>query len=1004
MAKQKFTCPPQTASGQGTFSDNLVGLQLLDGGGFTQANFSFTTSISEKQNRNFDLGSFSNPMNLDSMKIENLIETQSILSNNFKVYPNYDLSQVTNFTEYGSLTKRISTSVTKIINFFPAGLEIQKISSKFLTQTTAFNCVYNGQENETTFEIYLSSIRNPFDIDFSQNATRNILLKEIEVSPLRDMTVNFQKYSLYINGGEYPLNYIYPITDSSITFTIIVEGNPFSGNNISYDYLVIRPNDSQVNKVFQDNFDPVENFLLNRNVRPIYTANFKVATINDSGNYTYTNELITFPLSGVWNLDISSQNFEVYLEKLSIYTTSLDEYKTNLLSRFLTTGALKEFDTPDQKFEKVLQIYGRSFDQTKTFITALSNMTNVNYVVKNDIPNILLKNLAETLGWKINISPISNEELLSSVFSPTTNLFPGLSKGQTPEELNYQYYRNLVMNSAYLFKSKGTRKSIECLLRLIGAPEMLVEFNEYVYVADQRINMQDFQQQYVLLTGGTLTQQIPVLQSNNVFSILGNSVTGFTTTTVTVPVTTERQDYPVDLIGCPQMPEVSQNYFFQIGGGWFESTPQHRMPEEVNITQSVFTGNNPTYQTKLLPFNYGQFYLDRYRYFPYMSLGYNLRKVADNKKSWADFQPDLRNVSDANMNAYYRTDEECLVLNVKNVDIFMNPSQGLVYDVWHMSRQYNFPIPEQGLNYVEPSPCNIPNPYPKIGGVDWTVIQPKPKQKSFFEFAQTFWHNMINVRNRQFITDGKTGGYPTLSSIYWNYLESQQLIGVQNGNFNYQTMIDYVNGLGTYWVRLIEQMIPATTIWTTGVRLENSIFHRQKFGWRRQTVCKILPPACKPCGITTQVFVHDCPGLYIQCGLYPWTSNPTIPSFGSLLSYLLNQYYIDNGINPADCLDLTIQSQWYIDIRINGVVISQDQFFSGSGPVGVPTNSDWIDALELGLGNLQSSGYSYVINENEEEFFVFNNNCVPINEEFSVNIGVDFQVKCNAIEPELPNE
>jgi hypothetical protein len=995
MATQKFTCPPTPASGQGTFSDNIVGLQLIAGGGFTQANFEFTTSISEKQNRNFDIGSFSDPINLDSLNIENLIESQAILSKNFQVYPNYDLSQITNFTEYGSLTKRISTSVTRIINFFPGALEVAQNTAKFITQTTAFNCAYDAVDNETSLEIYISSIRNPFDIDFSENAARNILLKEVEVSPLRDMTANFKKYSLYVQGNEYPVNYIYPTNDNSTTFTIIVEGNPFSGSQISYDYLVIRPNNSEVNSVFQQNLDAVENFLLNRNVVPIYTASFRTPKEMDNGNYVFTTQNVTFPLSGLWNLDIESQNFEIYLQKLSEFSTNLDEYKTNLISRFLTTGALKEFDTPDQKFEKVLQIYGRSFDQTKTFITALANMTNVNYVVKNDIPSQLLKNLAETLGWKVNISPISNEQLLQNVFSPTTNLFPGLSKGQTPEELNYQYYRNLVLNSAYLFKSKGTRKSIECLLRLIGAPDALVEFNEYVYVADQRIDMSNFQQQFLQITGGSFTQQFPVLQTNNVYSILGNPATGFTTSSITVPVTTTREDYPVDLIGCPQMPATSDDFFFQIGGGWFESTPQHRMPEQVNLTNSVFTGNNPDYQTKLLPFNYGEEYLNRYRYFPYMNLGYTLRKISDNKKSWIDSQQILRNSFDANLNAYYVANEECLVLNVKNVDIFMNPAQGLIYDVWSMSREYNFPIPEQGLNYVPPSPCDIPNPYPKRGGIDWTEIVPKPKQKTFFEFAQTFWHNMINVRNRQFITDGKTGGYPTLQSIYWKYLESQQLIGVENGNFTYQTMIDYVNGLGTYWIRLIEQMIPATTIWTTGMKLENSIFHRQKFGWRRQTVCKILPPLCKPCGITTQAFVYDCPGQYIECGLYPWNSDPTVTSFGVLLSNLLQQYYLSENINFNDCLGLTILTNWYVDIRVNGVPIAQDYFFSGSGPAGVPTTGDWVDALDTTLLSLQTLGYSYVMNTQDETVLIYNNNCVPSNDDISINVGISFQVLCN---------
>jgi len=713
MATQKFTCPPQNASGQGTFSDNLVGLQLVGGGGFTQGNFEFTTSISEKQNRTFNIGTFSDPINLQSMDIESVAEARGILTSNLSVYPNYDLSQVTNFTEYGSLSKRLSTSVTKIINYFPAALEISPVNKKMLNVETAINAVYDVIDNETSFDLRITSINNPFDIDFSVSATRNIALREIQVSPLRDMTVEYKKYSLFIGQTEYPVNFITPTNDSSILFNIVVEGNPFSGNSISYDYLVIRPNDIEVNRVFKDSLDPVENFLLNRNVNPIYTSSFRVPKETESGNYVFTSQFATFPLSGVWNLDIESKSFDNYLEKLSSYGISLDEYKTNLISRFLTTAALKEFDTPDQKFEKVLQIYGRSFDETKTFINALANMNNVNYIVTNDIPSQLLKNLAETLGWKTNISPITNEMLLGSVFSPTTNTYTGLSKGQTPEELNYQYYRNLILNSAYLFKSKGTRKSIECLLKLIGAPEALTEFNEYVYVADQRINMSDFDQQYRQITGGTFTQQFPSLQTNNIFSIQGVQYTGFTTNSLTVDVTTTRDDYPVDIFGCPQMPTASDTYFYQIGGGWFESTPQHRMPAAVNITNNVFTGNNPDYQTTLLPFNYGEEYLQRYRQFPYMNLGYRLRKIQDNKKSWYDEQGILRESFDAGFNAYYTVGEECLTINVKNVDIFMNPAQGLVYDVWSMSRQYNFPIPEQGLNYVPPSPCNIPNPYPK---------------------------------------------------------------------------------------------------------------------------------------------------------------------------------------------------------------------------------------------------------------------------------------------------
>ena len=116
MAVNTYKCPPQPASGQGTFSDNLVGFQLVDGGGFTQANFEFTTSISEKQDRTFSIGSFSEPISLDTLNISNIEESKKLIADNFRVYPNFDLSQVTNFTMFGSLTKRMSTSVTNIIN------------------------------------------------------------------------------------------------------------------------------------------------------------------------------------------------------------------------------------------------------------------------------------------------------------------------------------------------------------------------------------------------------------------------------------------------------------------------------------------------------------------------------------------------------------------------------------------------------------------------------------------------------------------------------------------------------------------------------------------------------------------------------------------------------------------------------------------------------------------------------------------------------------------------
>jgi len=630
--------------------------------------------------------------------------------------------------------------------------------------------------------------------------------------------------------------------------------------------------------------------------------------------------------------------------------------------------------------KKILDLYGRSFDETKKFIDALAHMNSVNYTIKNDIPSLLLKNLSETLGWKINVSPISSDDFLSSVFGNTNKIeYPGFSRALTPTELNYQFYRNLILNSAYLFKSKGTRKSIEFLLRLVGAPEALVEFNEYIYIAGQRINMKDFDSKYLDISDGIFVRETPnfLTGPNSTFTIYGNVYTAFTIDETYLAVSLDRDQFPVDDDGYPKAPIDTEDFYFQKGAGWFELTKEHQSSQQVNATASTFTGQNTDVQTSFEPFSYGQKYLDRFRSFPFISEGFKLIKTQDNKKSWPSSDTDLRvGNSSVKFDAYYYVENEKYILNVKNVDIFMNPGQGLVYDVWAMSNKYDYPIPSTGLT----------SPYPKPDGVDWTVINPQPQRRSFFEFAQTFWLNMINVRNRQFISDGKTGGYPTLQSIYFRYLESLQTVNIPNDNFTYKTMIDYVNGLGDYWVRLVEQMIPATTIWMTGMKFENSIFHRQKFVYRLQRGCPIIPVPCDPCFFITSLYDYNCFDESVSCSVYP-----TQP-FNVILSDIVNNY---QSTNSLVCSLNTLKTNWYLNLKLDGQNLINELFYVGEGNLDVPNNQIWKNSLDSYLPQLIQQGLYYSISGNT--LYIYNSGCDSYlnNKNLTINIGIDFSISCN---------
>jgi hypothetical protein len=328
------------------------------------------------------------------------------------------------------------------------------------------------------------------------------------------------------------------------------------------------------------------------------------------------------------------------------------------------------------------------------------------------------------------------------------------------------------------------------------------------------------------------------------------------------------------------------------------------------------------------------------------------------------------------------------VLNVKNIDLCLNPGQGLIYDIWEQSRKYDYPIPSTGLSVN----------YPVPGGVDSTFINPQPRNKTFFEFTQTFWQNMINARNRQYITDGKTGGYPTLQSLFWKYLEQLQTIGISNNNYTYQKLIDYVNGINPNWMKLVDQMIPATTIWQGGVKYENSILHRQKFAYRRQRGCQLISVPANPCSIVIPILPTNCPNDYVQLFIYPWLNGSIqATNFSSILYNRLNAYLSTQGLTIATCNRInTLQTTWYVDIRLNNQILVQQNFFNGVGLNGVPSNLDWKIALINNLPRLNSNGLSYYLDINTDKLTVRNTLCNQrfLNQNFTLNVGISINLTC----------
>jgi hypothetical protein len=199
--------------------------------------------------------------------------------------------------------------------------------------------------------------------------------------------------------------------------------------------------------------------------------------------------------------------------------------------------------------------------------------------------------------------------------------------------------------------------------------------------------------------------------------------------------------------------------------------------------------------------------------------------------------------------------------------------------------------------------------------------------------------------------------------------------------------------------------------------MENSIFHRQKFVWRRQRGCDFVPILCKPCKFTGSIFKNDCPAQSTLCDIYPKGSEGT-GGFTNVLKYVVDNWFNKNfplptTLETSGCDVNTINSVWFVDLNINGTILQYPPFFNGLGYYNTPGQSclpatpcltDWTTALDFALSQLITLGYDYRYEHGVDDDMdlpptkvrLWNTNCSdkPLSEPIEIKMGINFTISC----------
>ena len=503
---------------------------------YTVGGVDITTNLTPSIGRSYFPPKFSNFVTLES--VGEISKKNSVFNPNNSLNLSIDKRNARYFAKYGSLLELVRVSIENIILTYPAAI-YSKNNLLGINGTNIINVGYNFVDDITTFSANTSYFSNPFEI-YYQNKV-NFTFTDERIPALRNLSKNFNKYEVIIDGVAYPILEFTPSERSSNDLVKIkISGNPLDFGNSSKEFY-IKPIESEIVKFF-DSLEEFESNLLNRDSD--YDALFNSKREVDGGLILEYVLSLKFPKADNYNLDISGRNYEIYFNELLEYASKFDEKEGNILMRKFVPDSVQSVTLEDinssfptyGEINQLLIVYGRSFDKLNLYTEGVRYLNTVTYSGYDSVPNALLSGYVKTLGWDLESNPPIPNELL----------------------------KLLALNSSWVFKSKGTRNAVEYILNFFGIPRNIVDFNEYVIRAKKPVDVQKLEFYYSLLSPDA----------------------DFDITTL-----------PIDENGYPKFLQNNEQDYFQRYGELDRGTSYFY--KYVNLFPTNFTGSTVTYNEEI---------------------------------------------------------------------------------------------------------------------------------------------------------------------------------------------------------------------------------------------------------------------------------------------------------------------------------------------------------------------------------------------------------------------
>ncbi len=415
-----------------------------------EKNYSPDVMTSDTQNSQF--GTFDNLETLNAVNFSNNISSTSVQQNEL----NLPSKNPKSYSYFSSFYTNIAASINNIISKFPYAILSQNNGNINIYD-------YNEQYNAITFE-KSSSFKIPFSGLTNQGG---IALASANTEDNFSLPYDYKDFCIQISGGTDILNIKnYIFSGTYLYFEVVGYLQKDNTGSTYTDSIYIRPTKGRVYD-YNNSITTLERQLLNDGV-------FLIPDI-DTPQDDFLEQRFIWPrtIDG-FSPDSYGSAFESYKDNLLMAAEKVDDEKTNIFIRTVIPENYLELDSQRQIYRTIVQTYSYEFDKLKNYIDAIAYAHSIEYNGEETVPKKFLTKLSGLLGWK-----------LSDGFGDL-DLFDYLTTDLDEQENSFSYFnmevwRRILINLVWLYKKKGTRDAIMFIFKLIGAPDCLINFNEFVY-------------------------------------------------------------------------------------------------------------------------------------------------------------------------------------------------------------------------------------------------------------------------------------------------------------------------------------------------------------------------------------------------------------------------------------------------------------------------------------------------------------------------------------------